>query len=112
MTPDAGSIFDAATVLREIVKPLQERLDEQQARIEALEQQPIGVLDAGMWSAGTVYEAGDGTTHHGHYWVAQSQTNDEPSDGSRAWRLAVRRGKQGREGQCRCRCAERERLAS
>ena len=98
MTQTAEDVLSAAAVLRELIKPLVERLDAQEARIAELEQQPIGVLDAGTWTDGEVYEAGDGTTHHGHYWIAQEKTTDQPGEGSPSWRLAVRRGKQGREG--------------
>ena len=106
MTHTADDVLGAAAVLRELIGPLIERLDAQEARIAALEQQPIGVLDAGVWTLGKRYEQGDGVTWDGHYWVAQEPTRTQPGDGSTPWRLAVRRGKQGREGKA-CRCAER-----
>lgn len=55
-------------------------------------------FDAKVWAAGTTYPKGAGTTWDGHYWIAQAQTSEQPGEGSPAWRLAVRRGKQGREG--------------
>jgi collagen type III alpha len=77
-------------------------------RIEALEARPVGVIDAGVWIEGTVYPKDAGTTWDGHYWIAQTQTSEQPGVSS-AWRMAVRRGKQGREGKPGppCRCAER-----
>jgi hypothetical protein len=56
-------------------------------------------FDAKVWSAGTVYPKGAGVTSDGHYWIAQAQTSEPPGEGNPAWRIAVRRGKQGREGQ-------------
>jgi hypothetical protein len=56
-------------------------------------------FDAKVWSAGTVYPKGAGVTSDGHYWIAQTQTSEPPGEGNPAWRIAVRRGKQGREGQ-------------
>lgn len=55
-------------------------------------------FDAKVFTAGTVYPKGAGVTWDGHYWIALKQTSDQPGEGSPAWRLAVRRGKQGREG--------------
>ncbi len=111
MTPDAGSILDAAAVLRELLRPLQERIDEQDARLKALEQRPIGVIDAGVWKPGQSYPKAVGVTFAGAYWVSQQQTAEQPGDGSPAWRMALHRGKPGRQGPP-CRCAERERVAS
>lgn len=55
-------------------------------------------FDARIWAAGLIYPKGAGVTWDGHYWIAQEPTTDPPGEGSPAWRLAVRRGKQGREG--------------
>lgn len=55
-------------------------------------------FDAKVWTAGTTYPKGAGVTWDGHYWIAQQQTSEQPGEGNPAWRLAVRRGKQGREG--------------
>jgi hypothetical protein len=71
------------------------------ARIAALEARPI-VHDAGVFVDGTVYPKGAGVTWDGGFWIAQAETRREPGEGRPEWRLAVRRGKQGREGTCRC----------
>jgi hypothetical protein len=74
-----------------------------EARIVALEARPIGAIDAGVFEPGRTYARGDGTTWDGHYWIAQVETSEPPGEGCRSWRLAVRRGKVGREGKpCRC----------
>jgi collagen type III alpha len=55
-------------------------------------------IDRGVFQAGKTYDAFDGVTWDGHFWIAQQETSEEPGEGNPAWRLAVRRGKQGREG--------------
>jgi collagen type III alpha len=55
-------------------------------------------FDSKAWQAGTVYPKGAGVTWDGGYWIAQTKTHEQPGEGSPDWRLAVRRGKQGREG--------------
>lgn len=54
--------------------------------------------DAQVWTAGQTYPKSAGVTWDGHFWIAQQDTTDQPGEGSKAWRLAVRRGKQGKEG--------------
>lgn len=53
--------------------------------------------DVGPWTAGATYAAGAGVSWDGGYWIAKTLTSDQPGS-SDAWRLAVRRGKQGKEG--------------
>jgi hypothetical protein len=50
------------------------------------------VLDAGVWREGKAYEAGDGVTWAGSYWIAQKDTAAKPDSGD-GWRLAVKRGR-------------------
>jgi hypothetical protein len=88
-------------LIRALFSPIIERL-------EALEARPVGVIDGGVWTEGKNYAPFVGVTHDGGFWVSQEQTSEQPG-GSPAWRLAVHRGKQGREGKpgSPCRCAER-----
>lgn len=63
-------------------------------------QLPI-VLDRGVWKSGQPYEAGDGVTWAGSFWIAQRATEAKPGESgeaSRAWRLAVKRGNDGKSG--------------
>ncbi len=55
-------------------------------------------LDAGVWSAGQTYEAGDMVTRGGSMWIAQEQTAEEPGAGATKWRLCVKRGSNGKDG--------------
>jgi Collagen triple helix repeat (20 copies) len=53
------------------------------------------VLDAGVW-AERAYVAGDGVTHGGSFFIAQCATTEKPGK-SDHWRLAVKRGADGRD---------------
>jgi len=54
------------------------------------------VLDAGVWKDGTAYVAGDGVTLGGSFFIAQTATSAKPG-GSDDWRLAVKRGNDGKD---------------
>lgn len=54
------------------------------------------VLDAGIWKEGAVYSEGDGVTQGGSFWIAQTTTSVKPGT-SEEWRLAVKRGNDGRD---------------
>jgi integrin beta 3 len=54
------------------------------------------VLDAGVWKEGITYAAGDGVTLGGSFFIAQASTTAKPGK-SDEWRLAVKRGSDGRD---------------
>lgn len=54
------------------------------------------VLDAGVWKEGTTYNRGDGVTLGGSFFIAQADTSAKPGS-SDEWRLAVKRGADGRD---------------
>ena len=54
------------------------------------------VLDAGVWKEGASYVAGDGVTLGGSFFIAQTATTAKPGK-SDDWRLAVKRGSDGRD---------------
>jgi len=54
-----------------------------------------GLVDRGIWQART-YAAGDGVTYKGSYWIAGQDTDGRPGDPETGWRLAVKRGRDGR----------------
>lgn len=56
------------------------------------------VLDAGVWREGVAYNAGDGVTLGGSFFIAQIKTTAKPGQSSE-WRLAVKRGADGRDHQ-------------
>jgi len=53
------------------------------------------VLDAGVWKEGA-YSSGDGVTLGGSFFIAQADTTAKPGK-SDDWRLAVKRGADGRD---------------
>ncbi|MFK1121615.1 hypothetical protein ACIUXL_24100 [Pseudomonas aeruginosa] len=55
------------------------------------------VIDRGVYSADKSYEQGDGTTYGGCYWIAQKDAPTGVPGGSDDWRLAVKRGRDGRD---------------
>lgn len=54
------------------------------------------VLDRGVFKEGQAYQAGDGVTWGGSFWIAQEETNEKP-EGGKGWRLAVKRGRDGKD---------------
>jgi hypothetical protein len=59
MTPNAEDVLSAAHVLREVIRPLVERLEALEQITQALEQRPVGVIDAGIWTSDTTYRRGE-----------------------------------------------------
>lgn len=53
------------------------------------------VLDCGVYKEGVSYDAGDGVTWGGSYWIARQTTAQKPGDGDE-WRLSVKRGRDGK----------------
>jgi hypothetical protein len=56
------------------------------------------VIDRGVFKEGQTYRKGDGVTYGGHYWIAQGETVEKPDTG-KGWRMAVRKGRDGKDGE-------------
>jgi ketosteroid isomerase-like protein len=57
------------------------------------------VLDRGVFREDSEYKAGDGVTWGGSFWIAQREAKGEkPGEANDAFRLAVKRGRDGRDG--------------
>lgn len=54
-----------------------------------------GIVDRGPFKAGEAYEKGDAVSYGGSLWIAQGDTSEKP-DGGDGWRLAVKKGRDGR----------------
>jgi hypothetical protein len=55
------------------------------------------VIDRGVYKADRQYVAGDGCTWNGSFWIAQRETSSAPNaPGCEDWRLAVKRGQDGK----------------
>lgn len=66
-------------------------------RIVEREVETALVLDRGVFVAEFQYRAGDCVTWGGSTWIAQRSTNAKPETDD-SWRLAVKRGRDGKEG--------------
>lgn len=54
------------------------------------------MIDRGVYKDGTEYERGDAVTFGGSLWIAQRSGPDGKPGQSDAWRLAVKKGRDGR----------------
>lgn len=55
------------------------------------------VIDRGVFADGKSYEEGDGVTWGGSFWIAQRATGAKPDSADSGWRLAVKRGRDGKD---------------
>lgn len=55
------------------------------------------MLDRGVYRPEATYTKGDAVTYGGSVWIAQTDTRARP-DGSADWRLAVKKGRDGKDG--------------
>lgn len=55
------------------------------------------VIDRGVFKAGDSYQAGDGVTWGGSFWIAQKETEAKPDTPESGWRLAVKKGRDGKD---------------
>jgi hypothetical protein len=55
------------------------------------------LLDRGVWREGK-YQKGDTVSWSGSGWIAQCDTTEKPEQGSKDWRLAIKRGRDGKDG--------------
>jgi hypothetical protein len=87
----------APEMMEKFVEPLlNSRERKLEARIRELEQRPL-LEDAGIWNRSSEYHPGMVVTHDGSAWVAKIlHAHGEPGK-SDAWRLLVKRGRDGRD---------------
>lgn len=57
------------------------------------------VIDRGVFKADRdePYQAGDGVTWGGSFWIAQQETKAKPDSAESGWRLAVKKGRDGKD---------------
>lgn len=55
-------------------------------------------IQRGVWAEGKSYELGDVVTWGGSQWHANESTNAKPGNGTKAWTLVVKCGRDGRDG--------------
>jgi hypothetical protein len=57
-----------------------------------------GLAFRGVYVDGQVYERGELVTHAGSSWHCNAPTTTKPGEGSKAWTLMVKRGRDGKDG--------------
>lgn len=57
-----------------------------------------GIVDRGPYRPSEAYQKGDAVSYGGSLWIAQADTSEKPESGS-GWRLAVKKGRDGKDGQ-------------
>lgn len=57
------------------------------------------VIYRGVYTDGKTYDVGDTTTWGGSLWHCNEPTTTKPGEGSKAWTLTVKRGRDGKDGQ-------------
>lgn len=55
------------------------------------------IIDRGVFKAGGEYKRGDAVTWGGSLWIAQRDTGDKPDAAESGWRLAVKKGRDGKD---------------
>lgn len=55
------------------------------------------LIDRGVYKAGETYQGGDCVTWGGSLWIAQKETDSKPDAPESGWRLAVKRGRDGKD---------------
>ncbi len=55
------------------------------------------IIDRGVFRSGEVYKRGDAVTWGGSLWIAQVETGEKPDANESGWRLAVRKGRDGKD---------------
>jgi hypothetical protein len=78
--------------VRQEILEIADRVAELDDAVAALEARK-SLFYAGVWEADESYEEGDFVTDRGSLWHANRATSARPGDGSGAWTLAVKRGK-------------------
>ena len=55
------------------------------------------IIDRGVFKAGDTYARGDAVTWGGSLWIAQKETDAKPDGPDSGWRLAVKKGRDGKD---------------
>lgn len=58
-----------------------------------------GFVDRGVYRSDESYVKGDGATFGGSFWIAQKDAPGKPGDPESGWRLAVKKGADGKRGE-------------
>jgi hypothetical protein len=85
--------------LEHIGKLVGEELAKRDERIAELEARPAGLQYQGVWKRGASYAKHNGCSHQVSVWVARKDyPTAEPGEPNSGWILAVKRGRDGKDG--------------
>jgi hypothetical protein len=84
--PGGALIKGLAAAVCDLIKPLEDKLAEQERRIPKYR---------GYWEAGEMYSKSSLVTHGGSLWLAVQPTQERPGN-SDAWEMVAKRGRDGR----------------
>ncbi|WP_439574920.1 hypothetical protein [Phreatobacter sp.] len=97
--PAGGGLTKRELALAEVVMELLLRTEvfPLEDRVKALESRPA-LEDHGVWTEGKVYRPGNAVSHGGSLWLAQCETSARPDTKDSGFRLAVKKGRDGKDG--------------
>jgi hypothetical protein len=93
---DALTLTDFDTQLSENGRVLTLSLENDETSVRHELQLPVMIYRGG-YKEGVEYVEGDTVTFGGSLWCAASATTDKPTEGRECWRLAARRGRDGKD---------------
>jgi hypothetical protein len=89
---------DIEAAARKRTQLLEAKIATLEAKLAALQAKAGSTMQyCGVWEAGQAYGIGDFVTHAGSLWACRAPTEARPGT-SPAWTLAVKRGRDGRDG--------------
>jgi hypothetical protein len=100
------TIAEIESFVRGIARPMRKeladrdaRIDELSQRLAVLEARPVGLMYRGVWTGFDDYAVNEAVTFRGSLWVAKAPScGVEPGGDGGAWQLAVKRGRDGKDG--------------
>lgn len=72
-------------------------LERSDGKVETKRVKTAMQVHRGVFREGTTYERGDNVTQGGSTWHANETTTEKPGEGSKAWTLVTKRGRDGKD---------------
>jgi hypothetical protein len=85
--------------MEHVGKTMAEELRKRDERIAELEARPVGVDYKGVYRKGCSYSRNQAVSHQGSLWIAvKDYPEKEPGEPNSGFRLAVKKGRDGKDG--------------
>lgn len=94
--PDLETLAELVGMLGDAVASM--RTDIASLRAQLAEKQVAGMRYRGVFEDGAQYKTDDVVSDHGSMWICVRDTITRPSHELGAWKVCVRKGKDGKEG--------------